>query len=87
MLVKLIASLEKQFGRNHIEVAKALSQLGMTKFHKGDKPAEIQKLLFEARDIMAAKLGNQNPQYADILKNVASLYITHKKNTPKHLVC
>lgn len=79
MLVKLIASLEKQFGRNHIEVAKALSQLGMTKFHKGDKPAEIQKLLFEARNIMAAKLGNQNPQYADILKNVASLYITQKK--------
>lgn len=79
MLQKAIASLEKQFGRNHIEVAKALSLLGMTKFHKGDKPAEVQKLLFDARDIMAAKLGNQNPQYADILKNVASLYISQKK--------
>lgn len=79
MLQKVLVSLQKQFGRNHIEVAKALSLLGMTKFHKGDKPAEIEKLLFEARDIMGAKLGNQNPQYADILKNVASLYISQKK--------
>ncbi|MCW5911464.1 MAG: CHAT domain-containing protein [Cyclobacteriaceae bacterium] len=79
MLVKSLASLEKQFGRNHIEVAKVLSQLGMTKFHKGDKPAEIEKLLFEARNIMSDKLGNQNPQYAEILKNVASLYISQKK--------
>jgi len=79
MLQKVLVSLEKQFGRNHIEVAKALSLLGMTKFFKNDKPAEIQKLLFEARDIMNAKLGNQNPQYADILKNVASLYISQKK--------
>ncbi|MBX2915841.1 MAG: CHAT domain-containing protein [Cyclobacteriaceae bacterium] len=80
MLQKAIASLQKQFGRNHIEVAKSLSLLGMTKFHKGgEKPAEIEKLLFEAREIMLAKLGNQNPQYADILKNVASLYISQKK--------
>jgi tetratricopeptide (TPR) repeat protein len=79
MLVKVLASLEKQFGRNHIEVAKSLSLLGMTKFHKGDKPAEIEKLLFEARTIMGTKLGTQNPQYADILKNVASLYISQKK--------
>ncbi len=79
MLVKALASLEKQFGRNHIEVAKSLSLMGMTKFHKGDKPAEIEKLLFEARNIMGAKLGTQNPQYAEILKNVASLYISQKK--------
>ncbi|MBN8577414.1 MAG: CHAT domain-containing protein [Cytophagales bacterium] len=79
MLNKALASLQKQFGRNHIEVAKALSQLAMTKFYKGDKPAEIEKLLAEAREIMGNKLGVQNPQYADVLKNVATLYISQKK--------
>src|SRR5690606_23225773 len=33
-------------------------------------------LMLEARDIMLEKLGNDNPQYADILKNVAVLYIS-----------
>jgi len=78
-IIKALASQEKQFGRNHIEVAKSLSQLAMIKFHKGDKPAEIEKLLVEAREIMGNKLGKDNPQYAEILKNVATLNISQKK--------
>lgn len=76
---KALASQEKQFGRNHIEVAKSLSQLALIKFHKGDNKNEIEKLMMEARDIMANKLGKDNPQYAEILKNVAVLYISEKK--------
>jgi tetratricopeptide (TPR) repeat protein len=34
---------------------------------------------------MGTKLGNQNPQYADILKMLPH-FIFHKRNTPKHLV-
>jgi CHAT domain-containing protein len=76
---KAIASQEKQFGRNHIEVAKSLSQLSLIKFYKGDNKKEVETLMLESRDIMAAKLGKENPQYADILKNVAILYISEKK--------
>ncbi len=79
MILKALASQEKQFGRNHIDVAKSLSQLALTKFYKGDKPAEVEKLMVEAREIMGKKLGTDNPQYADILKNVAILYISQKK--------
>ncbi len=78
-IIKALASQEKQFGRNHIEVAKSLSQLAMIKFHKGDKPAEIEKILVEAREIMGTKLGRDNPQYAEILKNVATLNISQRK--------
>lgn len=78
-ILKAINSQEKQFGRNHIEVAKSLSQLALIKFHKGDNYQQIEKLMLEARDIMAAKLGKENPQYAEILKNVAILYISDKK--------
>lgn len=76
---KAIASQEKQFGRNHIEVAKSISQLALIKFYNGDKKADIEKLMIESRDIMAAKLGKDNPQYAEILKNVAVLYISERK--------
>jgi CHAT domain-containing protein len=79
MILKALASQEKQFGRNHVEVAKSLSELALIKFHKGDKPAEVEKIMIEAREIMGKKLGTDNPQYADILKNVAILNISQKK--------
>lgn len=78
-VTKAIASQEKQFGRNHIEVAKSISQLALVKFYKGDDKKQIEKLMLESRDIMATKLGKDNPQYAEILKNVAVLYISEKK--------
>jgi CHAT domain-containing protein len=76
---RALESQEKQFGRNHVEVAKSLSQLALIKFYKGDNPAVVEKLLLEAKDIMGAKLGKENPQYADILKNVAILNISQSK--------
>jgi CHAT domain-containing protein len=74
-----LASQEKQFGRQHIDVAKSLSQLALIKFYKGDDKKEVEKLMLESRDIMGNKLGKDNPQYAEILKNVAVLYISEKK--------
>lgn len=76
---RALESQEKQFGRSHVEVAKSLSQLALIKFYKGDNPASVEKLLLEARDIMGSKLGKDNPQYADILKNVAILNISQNK--------
>jgi CHAT domain-containing protein len=77
--LRAIQSQEKQFGRNHIEVAKSVSQLALIKFYKGDNRQQVEKLMVESRDIMAAKLGKENPQYAEILKNVAVLYISEGK--------
>ena len=76
---KALDSQEKQFGRNHIEVAKSISQLALIKFYKGDNRKEVEKLMLESRDIMGAKLGKDNPQYAEILKNVAIVYISEKR--------
>lgn len=73
---KAITSQEKQFGRQHIEVAKLISQLALIKFHKGDNRQLVERLMLESRDIMASKLGKENPQYAEIMKNVAVLYIS-----------
>jgi CHAT domain-containing protein len=78
-ILKALASQEQQFGRQHIEVAKSLSQLALIKFYKGDDKKEVEKLMLESRDIMGNKLGKENPQYAEILKNVAVLYISEKR--------
>ncbi len=76
---KALVSQEKQFGRDHIETAKSISQLALIKFHNGDNRKEVEKLMLESRDMIAQKLGKENPQYAEILKNVAALYISEKK--------
>lgn len=76
---RALKSQEKQFGRNHIEVAKSLSQLALIKFYKGDKKQEVEKIMIEARDIIGTRLGKDNPQYAEMLKNLAILYISEKR--------
>ncbi len=76
---KALGSQEKQFGRNHIEVAKSLAQLSLIKFYKGDRFETVDKLMLEAEEIMGSRLGKDNPQYADILKNVAVINIAAKK--------
>ena len=78
-IVKALASQEKQFGRNHIDVAKSLAQLALIKFYKGDNKDDVEKIMLESRDIMGKRLGKDNPQYADILKNVAILYLSEKQ--------
>ncbi|GHN00932.1 hypothetical protein WSM22_24210 [Cytophagales bacterium WSM2-2] len=74
-----LQSQEKQFGHNHIEVAKSIARLALNKFYKGDAPAEIEKMLLDAQKVMGDRLGKENPQYAEILKNVAVINIAQKK--------
>lgn len=76
---KALASQEKQFTRKHVEVAKSLSQLALIKFYKGDNRKDVEKMMLESRDIVGDKLGKDNPLYADILKNLAVVYISEKK--------
>lgn len=78
-VTKALTSQEKQFGRDHIEVARSLSQLALIKFYKGDDRKEVEKLFVEARGIIEARLGKDNPQYADLMKNMAVLYISEKR--------
>ncbi len=78
-VLKALASQEKQFGRKHIDVAKSLSHLALIRFYKGDDKKQIEKLMVEARDIVGDRLRKDSPLYADILKNLAVLYISEKK--------
>ncbi|HLT81350.1 MAG TPA: CHAT domain-containing tetratricopeptide repeat protein [Cyclobacteriaceae bacterium] len=77
-IAQALKSQEKQFGRNHIDVASSLSQLALIRFYDGDKNAE--SLLIEARDIIAEKLGKQNPRYATSLENLAIVMLSQNRH-------
>ena len=72
---KSIEIQEKQFGRNHIDVAKSISKLALIKFYKGDDLKEVEELFIESKFIISGKLGSSNPQYALVLKDLATIYI------------
>jgi CHAT domain-containing protein len=76
---RAMQSQQREFGLEHIEVAKSLSQLALIKFYKGDNHKEVEPILIEARDIIGKRVGKDNPQYAEVLKDVAVLYISEKR--------
>lgn len=77
-ITRALESQEKQFGRRHIDVASSLSQLALIRFYEGDKNAEA--FMTEARDIIADRLGKQNPRYATALKNLAVVMLSENRH-------
>jgi len=73
---------EKQFGREHIDVAKSISQLALIKFYKNDDKAEIERLFDEAKSTISIILGDRNPKYAELLKDLAVFYIATDRFDP-----
>ncbi len=76
---KAIEIQREQFGYNHVDVGKSLTKLGIIKFHKGDNLKEVEKIMDEARNIIESKLGNRNPTYANILTDIAKVYISDQR--------
>ncbi len=76
---KAMQSQQREFGKEHIEVAKSLSQLALIKFYKGDSHKEVEPIMNEALKIIGERVGKDNPQYAEVLKDIAVLYISDKK--------
>lgn len=76
---KAIEIQRAQFGYAHVDVGKSLSQLGLIKFNKGDKLSSVEQIMIVARDIIQQKLGNRNPTYANILTDIAKVYISERR--------
>ncbi|HAA10226.1 MAG TPA: hypothetical protein DCE41_00465 [Cytophagales bacterium] len=74
-LREIIRIQEREFGRNHINVALALAELGLVKFYMEEDYPEIEALYEEALQIIETNISNVNPNYALVLQNLAGLYI------------
>ncbi|MCV9385477.1 CHAT domain-containing protein [Reichenbachiella ulvae] len=75
ILEKVIDIREEQFGYTHIDVARAVSELALVKFYNNEPTEEVEELFLRAEKIIGRKLGASNPTYANILKNLAVVYI------------
>lgn len=78
-LNQIISIQEREFGRDHIEVALSLAKLGLVKFYQEKEHEEIEALYEEALKIIRENLGDSNPNYAEVLKNLAALYISDNR--------
>ena len=67
------------YGNEHIEVAKSLSRLALLKFYKNEPPKTIEPIFDESKRIIAEKIGNRTPMYADVIKGLSIIYIEENR--------
>ena len=67
-----LAVQQAQFGKEHVDVAITTTKLAMVGYYEGDDTEEVEKMLREALDIFALKLGYKNPRYAETLEYIAN---------------
>lgn len=75
LLEDVIKIRKVQFGDQHVDVARAISDLALVKYYNNEELVEIEELFLQAERIIGKKLGGSNPYYAEILKNLATVYI------------
>lgn len=78
-LEKVIEIREKQFGKDHIDVARAVSDLALVRFYNNAPTLEVEDLFLRAERIIGKKLGGSNPNYAEVLKNLAIVYVAERR--------
>ncbi|MEM9325515.1 MAG: CHAT domain-containing tetratricopeptide repeat protein [Bacteroidota bacterium] len=78
-LTNAISILKAQFGGEHVDVAKAISELALVKFYKDRPLDQVEDEFLEAEKIIGQKLGASNPTYAEVLKNLAIVNIAAGK--------
>lgn len=79
LLEDVIEIRKKQFGDQHVDVARAISDLALVKYYSDEDVYEIEELFLQAEKIIGKNLGGSNPYYAEILKNLAIVYIAEKR--------
>lgn len=68
------------FGKNHLEVASTINELAIVKFYNNPRDVESEKFFIDAISIINSCLGNNNLNYAEVLKNLSLFYIENGKN-------
>ncbi|MCS7005116.1 MAG: CHAT domain-containing protein [Cytophagales bacterium] len=65
---------ELLYGKNHIQLVNSLTQLALIKFYNNEPIEKIESLLLQVLAIIRENLGEDNPMYANALKNLALVY-------------
>ncbi|MEM1135905.1 MAG: CHAT domain-containing tetratricopeptide repeat protein [Bacteroidota bacterium] len=79
-LIKKAISIEEQvLGPAHIQLADTYAQLALNKFYSGENLETVEVLMERSLSIIAQNLGEENPIYAEALKNTALIYTQNNK--------
>ncbi|NJM94191.1 MAG: tetratricopeptide repeat protein [Cytophagales bacterium] len=70
---------QRVYGNKHVKLAHALADFGLVEFYRSQNEPLVDSLLIQAKEIVQASLGQNNPQYADMLKRLAVFYIAVKR--------
>jgi CHAT domain-containing protein len=76
---KVVEIERRHYGPNHIQLARSLQELATVKYHNKGKTTQVEKLLQDALSIIKDNLGEENPEYAEALKNLALFYLDSDK--------
>ncbi|MFN3402915.1 MAG: tetratricopeptide repeat protein [Cytophagaceae bacterium] len=72
--IKVVEIQVSQYGRNHILVGNSLNDLALVKYYNGRSKSEVEDLFLESLKIIKQNIGDSNPQYAEVLTNLALFY-------------
>jgi len=73
--IKLLDIQRKHYGKENIEVARTLNELALIKFYNNRNKIQIEELFHEALRIIKTLLGEENPEWADVTKNLSLFYM------------
>lgn len=79
ILEDVIKIRKDQFGADHVDVARAIADLALVKYYNNEDIHEIEDLFLDSERVIGKKLGGSNPYYAEILKDLAIVYIAEKR--------
>lgn len=71
----VIDNYKKQYGNNHINVATSLNELALIKYYNNADKKQIEGLFNQSLQIIKTNLNDENPIYADVLKNLSLFYL------------
>jgi CHAT domain-containing protein len=77
--IRVVKIENDHYGPNHIQLAKSLEELAAIKYHNKGDINEVEKLYNRAIGIIKNNLGEDNPEYAEALKNLGIFYLETKR--------
>jgi CHAT domain-containing protein len=71
----VIDNYKKQYGNNHINVATSMNDLALIMYYNKGDNLQIETLFNLSLDVIKSNLNDDNPIYADVLKNLSLFYL------------
>ena len=72
---KLLSIQIEQYGKKNVEVGKTLNELALIKFYNNKNKQQIENLFLESLTTISGILGDDNPEWAEVTKNLALFYL------------